>query len=251
MHAKYEQTHPDDLQAILEDSPVAYVPLGTYEHHGFHLPVGFDGIKAYELCLRAAERTGGVVMPTLWYGIGGGHVGYKWTLIVEEEHLRPLLATTAERLVAWGAKVVVLYTGHYAGEQVALVRQIAEERAAQHPGARFWGVTDPDITTPLPGDTQRGDHAAKYETSIAMYLRPEWVKLDYLSNKRDPDTVTLPETPRLEGRQYDPSDPLYAVWGDDPATTASAEAGSVIVEEILERLTEGVRERLADLDREA
>jgi len=244
MYAKYEQTHPDDLQAIFQETPVAYVTLGTYEHHGWHLPVGFDGIKGYEICLRAAQRTGGVVMPTIWYGIGGGHVGYKWTLIAQEEHLRPLLEMTADRLVAWGAKVIVLYTGHYAGEQVALVRAIAQECSKRYTEAAFWGLTDPDLTTPLPGDTQRGDHAAKYETSIALYLRPEWVRLSNLTAGRDDRAATLPETPRGEGRQYVPEDPLYAVWGDDPATTASAENGRIIVEEVLEKLVEGVRQRL-------
>jgi hypothetical protein len=33
-----EQMHPDDLEAILKTTPVAFVPLGTYEHHGYRLP---------------------------------------------------------------------------------------------------------------------------------------------------------------------------------------------------------------------
>src|SRR5207244_1788356 len=52
----WEQLHPDDLEAILAEAPVAYVPLGTSEHHGWHLPVGFDGLKAYALCQRVAEQ---------------------------------------------------------------------------------------------------------------------------------------------------------------------------------------------------
>ena len=80
----YEVSHPDDLEAALRDAPVAYVPLGTYEHHGWHLPVGYDGIKAHALCRRAAEQTGGVVFPTFVYGTGGGHVSYQWTAILDE-----------------------------------------------------------------------------------------------------------------------------------------------------------------------
>ena len=41
---RYEFSRPDDLEAALAAAPVAYVPLGTYEHHGWLLPVGFDGI---------------------------------------------------------------------------------------------------------------------------------------------------------------------------------------------------------------
>jgi len=114
----YEFSHPDDLEATLRDAPVAYVPLGTYEHHGWHLPVGFDGIKAHALCRRAAEQTGGVVFPTFFYGTGGGHVSYQWTAILEEPLIRPLLAATLDRLARFGFRVVVLLTGHYPPEQV-------------------------------------------------------------------------------------------------------------------------------------
>ena len=69
---------------VLAEAPVAFVPLGTFEHHGWHLPVCFDGIKAHALCERVAQRTGGTVLPTFFYGTGGGHVGYKWTLMLPE-----------------------------------------------------------------------------------------------------------------------------------------------------------------------
>jgi creatinine amidohydrolase len=240
----YELAHPDELQATVEKAPVAYVPLGTYEHHGWHLPVGFDGIKAHALCRRAAEQTGGVVLPAFFYGTGGGHRGYAWTLIPDEGLVRPLIATTLDHLVSFGFRVIVLLTGHYAGEQVRMVHALAAEASARHPDSRFIGLTEPEITTALPGDSYPGDHAAKYETSIALALDPGWVRLERLTSGRDPATVTLPETPRHDGRQYDPADPLYAIWGDDPRTTASAEIGRGLVEEITRRLVERVAQAL-------
>jgi creatinine amidohydrolase len=244
---RYEYAHPDDLEAALAAAAVAYVPLGTYEHHGWHLPVGFDAIKAQALCVRTAERTGGIVLPPFYYGTGGGHVGYKWTLMAEEAQLRPLLSATLDHLVRWGCRVIVMLTGHYAGEQVRMVHALAEEAAARHPRARFIGLTEPEISTALPGDRYPGDHAAKYETSIALALAPEWVRLDRLTAGRDGAQVTTPETPRLEGRQYEPGDPLYAIWGADPRSEASAEIGRRLVDEITRRLAERVTEALAGL----
>ena len=69
---RFEESRPDQLQAIVEKTPVAYWPLGLIEHHGWHLPVGFDGVKADRLCRRLAERTGGVLLPVMWWGGGGG-----------------------------------------------------------------------------------------------------------------------------------------------------------------------------------
>jgi creatinine amidohydrolase len=244
---RLERSRPDDLEALLDEAPIAYVPLGTCEHHGWHLPVGFDGIKAQALCLRTAALTGGAVLPTFYYGTGGGHLGYKWTIIVEEGPLRTLLSATLEHLAECGFRVVVLLTGHYAGEQVRLVHSLAAEADARHaPRCRFLGLTEPAVSTPEPGDRAAGDHAAKYETSIALALDPTWVRLEALTPGRDPDRVTLPQTPRAgqdgrEGRQYEPTDPLYAIWGQDPGRHASAELGSRLVEEITGRLAGQVR----------
>src|SRR5438045_1439576 len=127
-----------------------------------------------------------------------------------------------------------------------MVHALAGEASARHPAARFIGLTQPEITTALPGDSYPGDHAAKYETSIALALAPEWVLLEQLTPGRDAARVTLPETPRREGRQYDPADPLYAIWGEDPRTTASAEIGRGLVDEITRRLVERVMQALQE-----
>ena len=49
---------------------VAYLPLGTLEWHGPHMPLGADGIQSKELFIRVAEKVGGVVLPLLFYGTG-------------------------------------------------------------------------------------------------------------------------------------------------------------------------------------
>jgi creatinine amidohydrolase len=226
------------------------VPVGTIEHHGWHLPVCFDAIKAHALCERVAERTGGTVLPTFYYGTGGGHVGYKWTLMLPEPHITPLIEATLDHLARQGFKVVVLLTGHYPKEQVDMVHRLAQDAQGRHPRVRFIGLTEPEITTPQAGDRYGGDHAAKYETSIAMALSPAWVHLDQLTAGREPGRVTLPETPRSEASTHDPTHPLYAIHGQDPRTTASGEFGEKLVSEIVSRLAAQVEDALNSLTRQ-
>lgn len=245
-HGRMEVMLPDQLEEVLAAAPVAFVPLGTYEHHGWHLPICFDGIKAHALCERVAARTGGAVLPTYFYGTGGGHVGYKWTLILPEKTVRPLLEATLDHLAAQGFKVVVLLTGHYPGEQVDMVHSLAREAGERHPGVKFIGLAEREVTTPQPGDRGSGDHAAKYETSIGMALNPDWVALDRLTEGRDPEQVTLPTTPRNGRSTHDPLHPLYAIHGQDPREKASPELGEEVVAEIVSRLTKKVEQALAD-----
>jgi creatinine amidohydrolase len=243
-HGRMEELVPDELERILAKCPIAYVPLGTYEHHGFHLPVCFDGIKAHALCERAAARTGGVVLPTFFYGTGGGHVGYKWTLMLSEQQIAPIITATLDHLARQGFRVVVLLTGHYPQEQVDMVHRLAEEAYKRNPKVVFIGLTEPEITTPQPGDAYGGDHAAKYETSIGMALRPEWVQMDRFAAPRDTSQVVLPDTPRGTASTHDPTHPLYAIHGQDPRSTASPELGERLVEEIVTRLTQMVERAL-------
>lgn len=76
---RYEQLRPDQLADVVSRTPVAFWPLGLLEHHGWHLPVGFDGLKADSICQRVAARTGGVILPVMWWGGGGRHGPFKWT----------------------------------------------------------------------------------------------------------------------------------------------------------------------------
>ena len=41
---RYEELRPDQLELLLKEVPVAHWPLGLLEHHGWHLPIGFDGL---------------------------------------------------------------------------------------------------------------------------------------------------------------------------------------------------------------
>jgi len=243
-HGRMEVMHPDDLEKVLEEAPVAFVPLGTYEHHGWHLPICFDGIKAHALCERVAQRTGGAVLPAFFYGTGGGHVGYKWTLILEEQKIKPLLEATLDHLANQGFKVVVMLTGHYPHEQVDMVHDLASEAGQRHPGVKFIGLAEREITTPQPGDKRSGDHAAKYETSIGMAIDPDWVHIDRLTEGRDPAATTLASTPKRDAPTHDPRHPLYAIYGDDPRTEASPEIGEEVVAEIVSRLAAQVQNAL-------
>jgi hypothetical protein len=90
-----------------------------------------------------------------------------------------------------------------------------------------------------------GDHAAKYETSIALALNPDWVRLDRLTAGRDPAQVALPDTPQKNAPTHDPTHPLYAIHGQDPRSTASKDLGEKLVDEIVSRLTAKVEQAQA------
>ena len=42
----YEELFPDEFAERIKKMPVAFLPLGTLEWHGPHMPLGADGIQS-------------------------------------------------------------------------------------------------------------------------------------------------------------------------------------------------------------
>jgi creatinine amidohydrolase len=210
---------PHELAAAIRQAPVCYLPLGTLEFHGWHLPIGFDALKAQALCRRCAQVTGGVVMPPNFWGIGGGHKEYAGSTIVEDDVLPAILRNALREIRRNGFKVAVLITGHYPGEQV----QAVKATAAAMSGPDFAVIALPEHEA-YPGET-RADHAAKWETSLGLALLPELVDMSRLSG----------------------DDPLYGIYGQDPRTEASRELGQETVDGIVQGVAGQVRDALRRL----
>ena len=65
---RYSDLLPWEFRQRLAARPVAYLPLGTLEWHGEHLPLGSDAIQSEELMIECAKRFGGIVMPPIHLG---------------------------------------------------------------------------------------------------------------------------------------------------------------------------------------
>ncbi len=60
---QFEEMFPWEVAEALADTPLCYLPLGTLEWHGEHSAVGLDALKAHAVCVRAAQISGGLVVP--------------------------------------------------------------------------------------------------------------------------------------------------------------------------------------------
>lgn len=216
--AAVELLSPQQIEARLSRAPVAYVPLGSLEFHGPHLPIGLDALTAHGICLAAAERAGGVVLPSWYSSVGGEHSAYPWTIMSQTpEAIESLLAETLARLDAFGVKRMVLLSGHFAGEQAELIARVADAWNARGTASRAIARTLGQAPQP-PVDP---DHAARFESLVLHALHPELVNLGQLP---DPDAFPAPagENPFGPDR-HQPEHPLFGVFGPDPRRLAWAD----------------------------
>jgi creatinine amidohydrolase len=173
MTRQLELLRPGQIAEEIARCPRVWLPLGTIEYHSLHLPVGLDGLQAHGLCLDAAEIAGGLVYPPLWWGTGGGHGDYPWTVMMPDQtEILGILQQTLTRLQDFGVRQVVLFSGHFADEQLAMIAQLAAAWNAQNGPlhALALGVNG-NAEAPLPPD-----HAGRFETTLlAAYSRIPWI----------------------------------------------------------------------------
>lgn len=243
----YAELTPHEFRNRLAQAPIAYLPLGTLEWHGEHLPLGADGLQAAGFFELLAREVGGIVLPMLFlgpdrifirdgqefYGMDdNGHLAAEgerypdqqlagsayW---VPNETFHTLIAATFKQLARAGFRIVVAH-GH--GPSGGYVSERAAEWQMRFGLRTFncWGGE---------GDSQglgiQVDHAAMNETSLVMALHPELVQMDRLP--------------------VDPTVWPVGVGGKDPRAFASPAVGRQALEMNKTRMAQVLRAALGEL----
>lgn len=205
-----ELMSPSELDAALAAAPVAYLPLGTLEFHSAHLPIGLDALTAHGVCVGAATDTGGIVLPPVYQGTGGGHSDYPWTIIMHSpDSIRTHLEQTLAKLESFGVQLAVVLTGHFADEQLEMIDELAEAWNGQSDRTLvvFATAVNRCPTSPIPPD-----HAGYFETSLLHALHPELVHMERLPEVEVHPSID-PEGDTMGPQRHDPAHPLWGYSG--------------------------------------
>jgi creatinine amidohydrolase len=208
-----ERLRPHQIEAALAERSLIYLPLGTIEWHCHHLPVGLDALTAHGLCLLAAEETGGLVWPVLYYGTGGGHGAFPWTVMMPERvEIEAMLTQTLRRLGQMGVQDVLIFSGHFADEQLQMIDAMVESwNATGHlPQVKGFAVNRADVPKLPP------DHAGLFETTLLSGLTEGLVDLSRLGSAAD------------DIDRFDPASPLWGIVGTDPREQPQSDGTTVV-----------------------
>ncbi|MEM8533861.1 MAG: creatininase family protein [Chloroflexota bacterium] len=179
---RYAELGPDALAAIVDTTPLAYLSWGALEWHGAHLPFGVDGFIAEAVCERAAQRTGGVVLPTTWWPITA--LPHRFSLSVQSDTVQALWDGIFGALAQAQFRVVIVISGHYAQGHELVLMDAAEHAMTQY---HILVLAVPPMALV---DEQMLDHAAHWETALMQALHPQLVHLDQLDNPISPPSVS-------------------------------------------------------------
>jgi len=215
---RLEELSPSDIERILKERPIVILPFGTIEWHSYHLPLGLDSLKAQALCEQIAGRTNGVLGPLTPWAVGG--VPFPHTIRFDQELIELLMVRIFKQMAVLGFRVVIGLTGHYGLEQTLAIKRASLKVMRSYP-ITVWAAGEFEPVIDL---DYRGDHAARWETSLLWAIRPDLVHLDAV----------------------DPAQLLDGIIGEDPRSGASQALGETTVRAIVERWSELTERLLTD-----
>jgi creatinine amidohydrolase len=237
----YIELMPHEFKERVSKAPIAYLPLGTLEWHGYHMPLGVDGLISMGFFKELAKKVGGIVLPMLFLGPDNVEVinneeyygmdihsypskkpqqlpgSAYW---VENELFKKILESIVKLLKRAGFKIVVAH-GHSPSTIIFIKNSKQWMEKYNLELLTCWREKERDdygIQT---------DHAAANETSLMMALRNDLVNLNNLPENRDEKPLGL--------------------LGKDPRQFATGDIGRKIINMQLERMVKILEEKLKQI----
>lgn len=234
-----------DIEAM-DPGTVVVAPFASTEQHSLHLPFGTDTVIVDAIARRVDARLGHrlLVLPVQWFGCSHHHMGFAGSMTATLQTFITQTVEIAESMIQHGFRKILLLNGH-GGNQATL--DVAMQIVCQkHPDVEvvhvsYWRVAVEEIRQIRQSPTGGLGHSGELETSILLYLHPEWVRRDRI--ERDDswgspsEWVTKDMQVPGQVSAYRPFDQLSLHGGLGDPCTATAEKGERFLEAIVGRLS--------------
>lgn len=231
-----------EFEEALPDLRLAIIPTGSCEQHGPNLALQTDIRLAGELAERVARRLfpHAVLVPGPPWGMSGHHMHFPGTLSLRATTMDAIVSDLVMSLSEHGLTNFLIINSH--GGNAAALR-VTVSRLLTEEGIRGALVMPMSLVSDLIKErvgSRHWGHAGEVETSVALHLAPDIVKVDSLTAE---DWTSPPfDVPLGQPAVYLPVylEELTANGAYGDARLASAEFGEEVVEAAVDRILEVV-----------
>lgn len=194
-----ELTAPDFIKAVEKSSKTCILPIGVFEKHGPHLPLGTDLYTAREFAIRAAEKEYTVVFPSYYFSQINEAKHQPGTIAYSPELIWKALQETLNELSRNGFEKIIIVNGH-GGNNAFLnffgMAQLSERRS--YSLYLFQPDEDPEVVKKAEALTLHDPynaHAGNEESSVMKAIEPEIVHLERAGQQSGIDQDRLKNLP--------------------------------------------------------
>jgi creatinine amidohydrolase len=236
-----------EVREQIKKNAVLILPTGATEQHGPHLPTKVDIFIPYRLALRAADETGSIVAPPIYYGYNEKELAFPGTASVSINSFQSYVFEVCRSFWKTGFRKLILLNGHRGNRFIvhAILNLLAENTDMQCAGLDYYDLVR-DITEKVRESSIGGmQHACEFETSVMLHLDKDCVDMKaakaefspFLGNRYTDHDMTFDPivfmTAPFEKRTKS------GVLGDP--TLATPQKGKALFEGAVERLVEFIR----------
>lgn len=183
----HDLTRNEAAEAVRVD-PVVVLPVAAIEQHGPHLPLSTDadiGRGILEEAFRRLDPDGPDVyaLPMVQVGTSDEHLGVAGTLSVSPHTLEETVFGIGSSLAEGGVRRLVLSNSH-GGNRAALdlaALRLRRTRRMLVVKAHSFRFPRPDDVALPESEWTHGLHGGAVETALMLYLRPDAVRADRIS----------------------------------------------------------------------
>lgn len=175
-----------EVESFLATEGPLFLPIGTLEAHGRHLPVGTDTLCAEKIAEELCKNLSGVVAPSFEYGITNVLAQTSPASFFSEEMFAAFIEKIVDTFFQQGFKTIIIVNGH-GGNRDAL-KKVIRSQSRTHAMAlsviNWWVISEQFVEKIFA--TSPGGHAAVEETAVMYHFFPELVnKENYQSSTDD------------------------------------------------------------------
>jgi creatinine amidohydrolase len=152
------------------------LPWGATEAHNYHLPYSTDNIEAEAIAAEAARiawEMGSkvIVLPVIPFGVNTGQSDIQLTINMNPSTQFAVLTDIIETLNRQEIFKLVILNSHGGND----FRQILRELGLKYPKMFLSEVNWYKVSEAEGIFEDLGEHAGEVETSLMLYLKPEWI----------------------------------------------------------------------------
>lgn len=243
-----------EFRDALATNPMLFLPVGSLEQHGPHLPLATDVFMPMVMARAVALATGSLVAPPLPYGFksqpkSGGGQHFPGTVSLDGATLIAVVRDVLVEFARHGARRLVVLDGHmenqwFLVEAIDLALRhmrwegIADARIVK---INYWDYIDAAAMARLFDQgflSWELEHAAVMETSVMLHAHPDLCRADRIPDEPPGDFPAYDRYPVDTAR-------VPACGALSSAKQASADKGRLVVESVVAGMVAALVEAFA------
>lgn len=180
---QWELLVPRDFERSVREDKVCVLTLGTLERHGEHMPYGSDALIVHKIAVEAAKLEPCVVFPPFYFGQIHESAERPGTIALSSRFMLELLEEVCDQIGRSGFEKIIILNGH--GGNNDMLKYFAMSNLDRKTPYSIYTVLmynsgKDEYKEETKKYIEYGEgHAGDWETSLAMAVAPDSVKLEY------------------------------------------------------------------------